>query len=192
VFPSLKLGVAALLSVGLVASAGGAGTARAPTCPGDVFFSDRWPTWSPDGRRITFVRTHVQPGSRHLRVVAANGGHERPLTGCLVGAGLESELQWSPDGSHLLYETGGTIRVMRADGSGARVVARGSESDWSPDVSRIAFTRRGNIYVVDRDGRNARRAAAGESPDWSPDGTQIVFERNGVRVVGADGAGSGG
>jgi Ca2+-binding RTX toxin-like protein len=189
VFPSLKLGVAALLSVGLVASAGGAGTARAPACPGDVFFSDGWPTWSPDGRHIAFVRTHIQASSRHLRVVGVNGRDERPLTGCLVPAGFETELQWSPDGGHLLYETGGTIRVVRADGSGARAVARGSQSDWSPDGRRIAFTHRGSVYVIRRDGSGRRRAAAGESPDWSPDGTQIVFERNGVRVVGADGGG---
>lgn len=184
--PRLKLAVVALVSVGLVASAGGTGTARAPKCPVDVFFSDRWPTWSPDGRRIAFVRTHAETAARQVRVVSADGGGERALTGCL-GPGSDSELQWSPDGVHLLYETGGTIRLVRAGGSGVETLARGSEGDWSPDGRRIAFARQGTVYVVSRDGSSKRRVAAGESPDWSPDGTQIVFERNGVWVVGADG-----
>jgi Tol biopolymer transport system component len=189
VLSRLELPVAGLAVAGVVASISGTGSAKPARCANDVFLSDQQPAWSPDGRRIAFVRQHRSTAEQRIRVVAPDGSGGRALTGCLAGGDLETELAWSRDGSDLLYESGGVIRLIRADGSGVRTIARGSQADWSPDGSRVAFTRRGSVYVVGRDGRGVRRLVTGESPDWSPDGTQIAFERDGVRVVAADGSG---
>jgi hypothetical protein len=97
------------------------------------------------------------------------------------------------------------IRVVSADGSDQRVLARGAGSPaWSPDGRRIAFDRDRDIYVVNADGSGQRRLttitpdarSSFYNPVWSPDGQRIALTgwREGetgtnprIYVVGADG-----
>jgi TolB protein len=108
-------------------------------------------------------------------------------------------LGWSSDGSTFVYsydtETGETIAVANADGSGARDVVTGSEPDWSPDGRAIVFEGANEtVSIVKPDGTGLRRLAPGAEPRWSPDGTHIAFVRlyrggPGVYVVRPDGSG---
>ena len=58
------------------------------------------PAWSPDGRRLAFVRG--RPGRAELVVMDADGRHERRLT---RGVGAASPA-WSPDGRRIAYSAG--------------------------------------------------------------------------------------
>lgn len=57
------------------------------------------PTWSPDGRRLAFVRN--QPGERpQIHLLSLDGGEAQPVTRLETGA---TRPRWSPDGRSLLF-----------------------------------------------------------------------------------------
>lgn len=107
----------------------------------------------------------------------------------------EFTVDWSPDGSRLAFQAyipekkRHAIYIMKADGSGRRLLSGTVEADdkwprWSPDGTKIAFSsnRDGNeeIYIMDADGTDQKRLtvnyeAADVRPSWSPDGKKIVY-----------------
>ena len=125
---------------------------------------------------------------------------------------------WSPDGTELAVVVGpvfggtGEIVVVKADGSGQRVLAtdQAFNPTWSPDGKRIAFHRvvdpseywqerpcTMRVWVVNADGSGERRFdplvdGCVQPPVWSPDGTRllsllIVDDYFHVGVLAADG-----
>jgi TolB protein len=180
---------------------------------------DNSPAWSPDGRKIAFVRNN------DIYVMNADGSGRRWLTHI---PGMDLVPTWSPDGrkiafvsrrkrcpsepdDRLAYVCGNAeIYVMNADGTGQRNLTRSpayayySSAAWSPDGRKMAFVsdRDGNaeIYVMNADGSAQRRLtlnpASDGDPVWSPDGQKIAFvngagqlERSGIYVMNADGSG---
>jgi Tol biopolymer transport system component len=180
--------------------------------------NDVQPAWSPDSRRIVFVRTCEVPercmnfpdtrrdGDGELYVIRADGGRQRPVARTPA---VESDPRWSPNGRAIVFvsttRSGSNIAVIKPDGKGLRLLtASRSDGDpqWSPDGRRVAFTsvRDGNseIYVMNADGsaeRNLTRNAGEDAqPRWSPDGRLIFFlsSREGDPrpfVMNADGSG---
>src|ERR1035438_4478793 len=64
---------------------------------------DTNPRWSPDGKRIAFLRTTETPGqppNGQIYVLPMDGGEARPLTAMPKGAGAPV---WSPDGRSLAF-----------------------------------------------------------------------------------------
>ena len=145
--------------------------------PGAGLASD--PVWSPDGRKIAFVRLSKRLG---VYVVNADGSGMRNLTPKPVGT--YASPAWSPDGRKIAFvslrDDNSEVYVMNANGSGQRSLTRNPAFDddpaWSPDGRLIAFrsTRDGNtdIYIMNADGsgqRNLTRSPANESSaSWSP------------------------
>ena len=167
------------------------------------------PAWSPDGRKIAYVRRSAPTlgvYTRDIYVMNADGSGQRRLT-----SGLRATWSsvWSPDGRAIAFTSGrgGTsvIFVMNADGSGERRLttspADAQFPDWSPDGRRIAFTGATDnvptvqeplweVYVINADGSDQQKLARGVLPVWSPDGRKIAFTRDrGVYVMNADGTG---
>ena len=125
---------------------------------------------------------------------------------------------WSPDGSRIAFEGGGTssgIYIMDVDGTAQRQL-RGGDSwlpRWSPEGSQIAFVtcipneENGpfpmcdmTVGVIDADGSGEKMLAqanvSGTVPpaEWSPDGRKIAFvsgEGNlaDLYVINTDGSG---
>lgn len=144
--------------------------------------SDRFATWSPDGRHIAFARFRPQ-GRCEVLVVPAEGGSLHQATRCDGSEMLRFD--WTPDGRGLIF---GTMTGSHAN-RGIRTLDLGTgrwtslsyamTSDdfdfaprYSPDGKQIGFVRNpqvGDLWVMDADGGNVRRLTdeAAEIRGWS-------------------------
>ena len=178
---------------------------------------DRFPAWSPDGKRIAFVSDRDGPAHYFdIYVMDADGDNLQRLTN---DPRDDRHPSWSPDGKRIVFgarrdghfETKFAVTyeiyVMDADGSNPQRLTENRKNDWlpswSPDGKRIAFAsdRKGDlvnieIYVMDADGSNLQRLTENRIhdwfPSWSPDSERIAFvsERDGnkeIYVMDADG-----
>jgi Tol biopolymer transport system component len=153
--------------------------------------------WSPDGRRVAFMRgPRSRPEAGDLYVMNADGTGLRRLTD--DDASQEAPLAWSPDGRKIAFQKSRVRReagkpanefdlwVVDADGGGARNLTGDGVSyggAWSPDGRRILVSTsqpsgRFDAGVMNADGsgrrtltRNAHLIA------WSPDGRRILSLR---------------
>jgi TolB protein len=110
------------------------------------------------------------------------------------------------------YQCGGSICLMRPDGTGKRTVTAAFpgkrnftvifpqwDPAWSPDGRRLAFRgyfgpSEGDfaIYVVGANQCHLTKLTAamnGTNPAWSPSGRQIAFTIGGINVINANGTG---
>ncbi|MBD0330536.1 MAG: PD40 domain-containing protein, partial [Thermoleophilia bacterium] len=166
---------------------------------------------SPAGRLVAFTRE--APAGNGVWLMNADGSAKRLL------APGGSRPVWSRDGRTIAYNGPGppgscppeafrcghavTLRAVRVDGSGARVVATAArDASWSPDGRRLAYEADIDPYgsssaieVANADGTNVRTLVRGGqhspvSPAWSPSGRLIAYslaER--IHVVRPDGTG---
>jgi Tol biopolymer transport system component len=109
-----------------------------------------WPDWSPDGKKILFVKRYG-PRTSSPFVADADGANATQLAS---DPGPQIfELAWSPVGKRIAYTQdnvppSGTsqVFVMNDDGSGVRQLTHDPDWEycrhpsWSPDGRRIAFS----------------------------------------------------
>jgi hypothetical protein len=150
--------------------------------------------WSPDSRRLAYFLTFATPA---IRVVDAGDGAPLPLPQDRDPRPFAA-LEWSPDGSELLYDDGGDIWIKPVDGGPARRVVdmegQDTRATWSPDGTQIAWIHSssqaaGGVYVVRRDGTGLRHVVATGTAilgtvRWRPDGRTVVFDATVVEGVG--------
>jgi Tol biopolymer transport system component len=154
-------------------------------------FSDSHPAWSPDYRRIAFIRASRNGLSYTLWTMRANGGGQKQLT---RGTAVAEEPAWSPDGRTIVFRSstnGGRtfdLFTIPADGGAVRNVTRNPAGvgalnpSWSPNGRLIVFQRTKSnsgagtgLYTIRPDGTGLRRlTVGGMDPAWSPDGTKIA------------------
>src|SRR5215208_5374367 len=157
--------------------------------------------WSPDGKKIAFLRTTTEnpassaPGSAApasgpsgIYVIKPNSSGLRKLSKGLSYTGL---LVWSPDGKKIAfagsqgaYDGGKIAYVVNADGTERRKLLSSEDSisslAWSPDGKKIAFSNTIDIYVINPDGSGQTNLTSTNgipetAPSWSPNGKQIAF-----------------
>ena len=151
--------------------------------------ADAGAAWSPDGRRLAVLSERFEGGRRvsGLYVARSDGGAPRRLTPRYLTAPADSDggLSWSPDGARIAFEAVRGLQagvwVVRADGSGLRKLAAGSDPAWSPSGNLIAFRARDGIRVAAAGGGTPRRVTRGAEdsfPAWAPNGSRLAFLRN--------------
>jgi Tol biopolymer transport system component len=130
-------------------------------CPGD---------YSPNDKRIVFLRASFDSGPEGLFTVKPDGSDLRQITPDGMNLSFDCG-SWSPRGNEILFaaqSAGGrnAIFAVHSDGSGLRQIpisgCGGTEGCvhpvWSPDGKKIVFTRfdsqtgQSDLYTVDPDG----------------------------------------
>jgi Tol biopolymer transport system component len=151
--------------------------------------NDTHPTWSPDGRSISFVR------DGDIYVMGSDGSSPRRISEIEA---QESDPAWSPDGEWIAYvrRTPGTavqnLWLMHPDGSGRHALTkqggRTFTPAWSPDSARIVFSMNRDelfeLFTVGVDGKGLRSVVPTANdnfePSWSPDGSRIAYQEEGA------------
>jgi dipeptidyl aminopeptidase/acylaminoacyl peptidase len=144
------------------------------------------PAWSPDGKRIAFVR---EDG---IWVMHADGSQAKQIRH--DPAMIDQWPSWSPDGGQIAYTEVQkcapcsigitfTLNIMNADGSGLRKLTDAADSfsvAWSPDGKTIVFSEAGTagLQSIRLDGSGLRQLTTGPDsyPAWSPSG-RMAFLR---------------
>lgn len=152
--------------------------------------SEVMPSWSPDGKRLAFVRYGSGGAVDGIWTMNTAGGDLKALPGT-KGA---SDPAWSPDGKRIAYAqpvgTQREIYVAGADGSAPATRLTHTAADdlhptWSPDGKYLAFNRAdtaGHSRLMKlRLSTLAQTAVTGPgSHDWTPDwshGDRLAFSR---------------
>ena len=160
------------------------------------------PVWSPDGKRIAYLRgIDVDTGrtDRDIYVINADGSNPSSLT----TVEWSTTFAWSPNGEKIAFDgwtrsgdiNGPTgIYLINPDGTGQKYLTNsGATFSWAPDSKKLAFAIQSStdssasasaadtdLYVRRTDGSDLTRLTNtpddGEwGPVWSPDGTKIAF-----------------
>jgi Tol biopolymer transport system component len=149
------------------------------------------PTWSPDGRRIAYIRVDSGHETSELWVVDRDG---KRLHG-LAGVHAAASPTWSPDGRWIAYAGDGGLSEASPDGERRRLLLAGEAwfPAWSPNGTEIAFERSSPaaattllLDVATGAVRRVERHAGPLGPlAWSPDGRWLAFT---TQRAGAGGA----
>lgn len=149
--------------------------------------NDRYPRWSPDGRKIVFVRQY--PGtndSANVTVMDADGSNIQRIT---FDSGDDSP-SWSADGSQIAYQHDELFQldvwVVNADGSNPHLFM---PADSTNSARQIGWTKQNTLLGYDAYGidmqsnQSASRLTrvlnlfpmSGAGPRLSPNGDPIAF-----------------
>lgn len=160
-----------------------------------------FPSWSPDGHRIAYLRE----GASDLWAMRADGSKN-----AMVGNWEAADpFSWSPDGTAIAFQAFvRSPRIGIVDATDGHRLFLSHLSDrftdgqpaWSPDGRWIAFWRaftggsfcqHGAIMLMHPDGTDVRALVRHRhcpfGLDWAPDGSRLAFEEGGdLAEVSAD------
>ena len=170
-------------------------TAPPPPRPFTSGPRDTAPRWSPDGRRLAFLRAAEKDGKPQppqIHLMERAGGEARAITDLPKGA---SAPVWSPDGRTLAFTSTTNAKDLdaRAKEAAPRRGGRAGERRARHHAGRLSLERqrlrRLRAAVPRLDGRRARRRrdrrrrrarsraapSTEDDPVWSADGARILF-----------------
>lgn len=146
---------------------------------------DRYPCWSPDGKRICFMSD--REGTTNLWIAPSSGNRPRRLNRTPAVCYMPS-WQRTPRGERIVFGKHGSkpeMASIKPDGSGEEILGEGHDPTLSPDGKLICYTGHAGggvtVFVMNHDGSNKRQVVTEISkvgatfPNWSPDSKQIVY-----------------
>ncbi|MFF3215676.1 hypothetical protein ACFYYB_34240 [Streptomyces sp. NPDC002886] len=151
--------------------------------------SDVMPSWSPDGKRVAFVRYGAGGAVDGIWTMTAAGGDLKAVPGT-KGA---SDPAWSPDGKRIAYAkpvgSQREIYVAALAGTSATRLTHTAADDlhptWSPDGKYLAFNRadasgHSRVMRIRLSTLTETAVTGASSHDWTPDWSaagRIAFSR---------------
>jgi Tol biopolymer transport system component len=158
---------------------------------------DRYPVYSPDGRRLAFASNRLGPEQLWIMDLSTRRSERIDLPGRDVGVNLPT---WTGDGRRLVLTRSfpdGTqaMWITAADGSEAKEFLKektgSSGQAFSPDGKSLAYSARvGGVQQLYRlevaSGRSRQiTGSPGDkfNPTWSPDGGRIAYSSNATGVM---------
>src|SRR5438132_178148 len=151
---------------------------------------DTGPRWSPDGKRIAFVRAVEKDGKpqpAQIYVLQMGGGEARALTSGTSGA---SNPAWSPDGKTVAFTSDTSVDDAKKSDDPKPAAERKSDVQV---MTRAVYRANGNPTYVDNDHHAHIFTIAADATDkaqpkqltdgefdergieWAPDGSTIYF-----------------
>lgn len=167
-------------------------------------YTEAVPIWSPDGRRLAYIRWPLfQFNQAEIMVIDADGGEPRRLASGTDIAPFQ-RLSWSPDGAKIAFVDGGAglsyryaldcddqppLRLFLADvptatstqllelraPDGCPIIS--NQPQWSPDGAKIALASRG-VYLVDVASQQLTQIVAPTNATavaWAPHGQRLAL-----------------
>jgi len=147
-------------------------------------YDEYFPSWSPDGRHILFVRRKLPEENSHVYIMDADGSNLTHIAECREGCSWPG---WSLDGQRISYSTmlGEKLSgLCIVDTDGTILVEIPHGGNLSPDWQRIVTTDGAYLYISQLDGSETHQIADlseivslswVRDLSWSPDGQWLAF-----------------